>query len=261
MRFPRRLPVILLIAMLLLCPPSRAGATGEVVPPKLVAHAGGAVDGVTYSNSLEALNANYARGFRFFEVDFSWTADGQLVAVHDWESARDILNMPDDVGVPTKSQFLRMKTSTGLTTLSLEDVLAWAGGKGDAYVVTDIRDGNLDALRKIRDRYNAWQDRVIPQVYSYREYDDVSGLGYANIILTLYRMKVVPEDVLTFCRERRPFAVTMSLWLARSGLASQLHGQEIVVYAHTVNDPGLFAELAGEGVYGIYTDEIAPSSP
>jgi glycerophosphoryl diester phosphodiesterase len=39
--------------------------------PTLIAHAGGAINQQTYTNSLEALNANYAKGFRFFEIDLS----------------------------------------------------------------------------------------------------------------------------------------------------------------------------------------------
>jgi len=44
-------------------------------PPIIIAHAAGAVNGRTYTNSLEAFEYNYAKGHRFFEVDFSWTSD------------------------------------------------------------------------------------------------------------------------------------------------------------------------------------------
>jgi glycerophosphoryl diester phosphodiesterase len=39
--------------------------------PILIAHASGGINGLTYLNSLEALNHNYALGHRFFEVDWS----------------------------------------------------------------------------------------------------------------------------------------------------------------------------------------------
>ena len=44
-------------------------------------------------------------------------------------------------------------------------------------------------------------------------------------------------------------------------IAGRLRDQGVVVYAHTVNDPALFAELSDFGVFGIYTDEIAPTPP
>ena len=52
-----------------------------------IAHAGGQIENETYTNSLEALNANFKEGFRVFEIDFSWTTDTQLVCLHDWEQS------------------------------------------------------------------------------------------------------------------------------------------------------------------------------
>src|SRR5210317_451008 len=56
----------------------------NISPPVFIAHAGGSLNGQKYTNSLEALNLNYQKGHRFFEVDFSWTSDEGLVAIHDW---------------------------------------------------------------------------------------------------------------------------------------------------------------------------------
>lgn len=52
--------------------------------PLMIAHAGGGINSQNYSNSLEALEYNYQQGFRYFEIDFSWTSDAQLVCLHDW---------------------------------------------------------------------------------------------------------------------------------------------------------------------------------
>lgn len=41
-----------------------------------VAHAFGGIGGDTYTNSLEAFEANYARGHRIFEVDMDYTPGG-----------------------------------------------------------------------------------------------------------------------------------------------------------------------------------------
>lgn len=47
--------------------------------PLMIAHAGGGINGLSYSNSIEALDLNYDKGFRIFELDFSWTSEGQSV--------------------------------------------------------------------------------------------------------------------------------------------------------------------------------------
>ena len=51
---------------------------------RFIAHAGGAIEGQTYTNTKEALERANGNGFRLIELDFSQTADGILVAVHDW---------------------------------------------------------------------------------------------------------------------------------------------------------------------------------
>ena len=60
-------------------------------PPQLIAHGGGIiirVDGkdkrVYSTNSIEALQRNYDEGYSLFEMDFQWTSDNHLVAIHDW---------------------------------------------------------------------------------------------------------------------------------------------------------------------------------
>jgi hypothetical protein len=52
-------------------------------PYGFVAHAFGSIDGHTYSNSLEAFQRNYGRGFRVFEVDHLVLADGTVLLAHD----------------------------------------------------------------------------------------------------------------------------------------------------------------------------------
>ena len=49
-----------------------------------IAHAGGAVDGKLYTNSLEAMEHSYVQGNRVFDIDIELTEDGKLVLRHSW---------------------------------------------------------------------------------------------------------------------------------------------------------------------------------
>ena len=53
--------------------------------PTLISHAGGGIETGTYSNAREAFDLHYQEGHRYFEADLSWTSDGRLVLVHDWD--------------------------------------------------------------------------------------------------------------------------------------------------------------------------------
>jgi phosphoglycerol transferase MdoB-like AlkP superfamily enzyme len=50
---------------------------------RFIAHAGGMIDDHTYTNSLEALNMSYDKGFRLFELDILRTSDSMFVTAHD----------------------------------------------------------------------------------------------------------------------------------------------------------------------------------
>lgn len=248
-----------LFLMMLLQAPNCLSSEMQISAPLFIAHAGGAINHHTYTNSLEALNFNYKKGFRFFEIDFSWTSDGELVAIHDWhESFNQSFYITEDTEIPTEAEFLKLETKTGLSQLSLGDVLKWADKKGDAFIVTDIKDDNINALRKISIDFKKFKNFIIPQVYTYNEYNETAMLGYSNIILTLYRMKIEPSDVLRFSINNSPFAITMHWKVAQSGLAASLQKKHTRVYAHTVNNINLFVSLRKLGVFGIYTDEISP---
>lgn len=231
----------------------------KIPPPVLIAHAGGGYNQKKYTNSREALDSNYDRGFRFFEIDFSWTSDGYLVAIHDWDkSFRRRFGGAEPAEIPTKSEFLGLKAAGNLTPLSMENVLKWAEEKGDAFIVTDVKAQNIRALKKISNHFKEYKKYVIPQVYSYKEYDEAAAMGFENIILTLYRMKIVPFEVLDFARRKSPFAITMPWEVAAKGLAYHLQKIDTTVYAHTVNDWGRLNSLRKIGVFGVYTDFIVP---
>ena len=231
-----------------------------IAPPAYIAHAGGGFDGMSYTNSLEALNLNYDLGHRFFEVDFSWTRDGEIVAIHDWdESLKELFYVPVAMGIPSKDEFLKLETKIKMTPLTLDGVLKWAKEKGDTFIVTDVKEQNILALEKIRREHPDALFYLIPQVYNYSEYVKAEEMGYPNIILTLYKMQVNLKDLVDFVSVKTPFAVTMHWALAQEGLAQMLKTWKIFVYAHTVNDPAKFAELRDLGVNGIYTDFLTPA--
>ena len=241
--------------------PTRANRPTHAVP-RQVAHAGGAIRGMTYTNSLQALHHNYWRGFRYFEIDLEWTKDRHLVLLHDWHKTFRRLFPTGPAKVPvTHADFLQLTMISGLTPLSLDELVKWLEVHADAYVITDIKRENIRALRRIKERYPQIMERIVPQIYHFQEYQPVTTLGFRRIILTLYRMKPEPSDVLRFAKANSLFAVCMWEDLAlRSQLSLNLHTLGIPVYAHTVNSPERHRALLKRGVRGIYTDYLIDSA-
>jgi len=223
--------------------------------PKYIAHAGGGIGKLSYTNSREALDANYLRGHRFFEIDLNWTSDGQLVLIHDWQGAfRDLFPKSKIAGAPSLEEFLRLKMKDDLTPMSFSGLVDWLRAHPGARIVTDVKEGNLRALKKIAEEYPQSVARIIPQIYEFEEYEPVWDMGYRNVILTLYVKNYSDELVLGFAQSRRPFGITMWAERAMGALPKELERMKIPVFAHTINSPAEQKKLEANGVSGFYTD-------
>jgi glycerophosphoryl diester phosphodiesterase len=239
-------------------PPERP--TPPVPVPKYIAHAGGVVGNRCYTNSREAFEANYRRGLRFFELDLSWTSDGQLVLLHDWEGAfRGFFPGKNITGALSAEEFLRLKMANNLTPISFDELTKWMREHPDVRIITDVKVENLKALGKIAADYPELIDRVLPQIYAFEEYGPVWAMGYRNIILTLYAKNYPDEPVLAFARKHgngKLFAITMWTERAMGVLPRELAKLKIPVLVHTINVAEEQKRLEANGVSGIYTDYL-----
>ncbi len=226
-----------------------------------IAHAGGGIESRTYTNSYEALNYNLQRGFKLFELDFSFTNDGRIVCLHDWHS-----DFEHSFGFKTKAavsydEFKKLvKNKSKFNKCTLDGLAQWMKNHPSTIIVTDVKESNLNALATIVKTLPSANQRVIPQIYQPEHYLAVKKMGFEFIIWTLYRYSGNINDVLRRVDEfKGPFAITMPTTLARTTLPKNLSQRGIPTYVHTVNDH-IEAKVFKEkyGVTEIYTDFLAP---
>ena len=252
---PGRLALLLLGLLV-----SLAGHTqAQPVLPR-IAHAGGQVDGATYTNSLEALDENYGAGFRAFEIDFSFTADRELVCLHDWEeSFTRSFGLPP-VGPLTLAAFERLvRERSDFTKCTLATFMQWFDNHTDTYLITDVKDDNIAALQRISSNYPQSLSRIIPQIYQPAEYQAVKDLGYERLIWTLYLYPGGTQSVLAAIGEMSLWALTMNSDRAQQQLPRLLAELGIPTYAHTINHYGDLLYLQSQGIDEIYTDSLSPA--
>ena len=223
-----------------------------------VAHAGGSYKNYSYTNSLEALNFNIKKGVKFFELDFSFTADNQIVCLHDWGE-----NFFQSFGFniiekPTLENFKTLvKKQKKYHNLTLDDLATWLKKNPKAMIITDFKDDNLKGLKIITKSINNYANRVIPQIYQPDEYNEVKKLGYKHIIWTLYRYPHSRRKVLRNVYKMDLFAVTFSSFWADQNLGNILKEKNISTYIHTINsekEKTFFMEKCG--VTEIYSDSL-----
>lgn len=228
-------------------------------PPRLIAHAGGAVNNIIYSNSLQALDSNYDKGFRYFELDIEITSDRKLVLVHYWDSEFRTLFTDPPPHIPTYDEFMALNMKFGLQQLSMNDVYTWLESHPDAYVITDVKSENLFALTTIMSEFPEATHRVIPQFYDISNFQRIQEMGYEKLIFTLYKSKISDQALMDFSDTNSIFAYTMFPPRGiNSGLGKALQSRGEIVYYHTIDDQREVELLIQEGAYGFYTDHLNP---
>ena len=95
----------------------------DMKPFPYIAHAGGAINGHRYTNSLEALEENKRKGHILFEIDLEWTEDKGLVAIHDWDfTFVRLFNMEKGMSLDAFNSYLKSNADSKLV---LSDYLLW----------------------------------------------------------------------------------------------------------------------------------------
>lgn len=231
--------------------------SSEVIKPsKWISHAGGRINGLTYTNCLEALNNSVEKGFKLIELDFNWTKDNQLVLIHDWG---EIVNKLFGVtpGDPYYyDEYLDFKMINNWRHLTPDSLSNWLKKNPSISIVTDIKGRNIKGLSMIKENYPELIDQFIPQIYLFDEYLRVKSLGFKNIILTLYASDYTDKEILDFAKRNELYAITMPTDRAKTDIVQALNEENIFVYTHTINsleDVNTFESL---GINGFYTDDL-----
>ena len=225
--------------------------------PRLIAHGGGAIYGYRLTNSLEALDSAYEAGFRFIELDFQRTSDGEIVMIHDWESMA--ARLLGSEGQRSLRLFRSSPALAGLTLLDLGGLLRWMEDHPDCAIVTDIKsDDNLPMLGEIRERAGEAADRFIPQAYDFDQATALIAEGWERVILTLYRIQVTPEELREYLTATPLWALTLPEARMSEEFAAAVTETGTALYCHSINTLDFVDAWLDKGLTGIYTDYFQP---
>jgi hypothetical protein len=232
----------------------------EVIPARMpdryIAHAAGRFAGATYTNSIEALEANYAAGYRTFEVDINLTTDDQLVLLHDWEATMgNLYGLP-----PGQRDLATLRAETvgwAYHAATVDDLVAWMNTRPDAYIVLDTKVPAVPALARISQAHPQLRDRFIPFIYTFGQYGPVRQLGFHQITLLAGENQYRPSELYDFARVHPMYAVAL---LGPSYCAEMTRlGRIVPVYCGTLDDPAVARGLMRDaGLYGVITNQLLP---
>lgn len=240
---------------------------------RIIAHAMGGIEDMTYTNTRDAFIANYEKGTRVFEVDLLLSKDDELIARHEWgEFFTNMLRQQNELGedrhgaVWTAAEFKQAKVDGQYEPLLWDDVVELLAEYPDIYIVTDtkqIKPEEIDSIfGKIVDRTKHKDpkllERIVPQIYSQPMLAQIEKhYPFDSIIYTLYQSQDSDRQVIDFARSNGIAAVTMSEGRVNKKLVKSLQKAGIPTYVHTINDKKLVSDYMKMGVYGFYSDFLA----
>lgn len=249
--------------------PTKQGFTAY----RMVAHAMGGIDELTYTNSYEAFIVNYEKGLRVFEVDLLLSSDNKLVARHEWgQGFTQMLGQQETIeeerqeAVWSHNEFKEAKIKGEYEPLDWADIVELMELYPDVYIVTDTKQTTPEEIQEIFtqivEQTKEWQpellERVVPQIYNRDMWEPVQAIyPFDSVIFTLYQTHETDKEVVQFAKEKQIAAITMSETRANAGLIADLKRVGVVSYVHTINDPELIAKFQRMGAYGFYTDFLA----
>jgi glycerophosphoryl diester phosphodiesterase len=224
---------------------------------RYIAHAGGEVNGIKSTNTKDALDESYAKGFRFFELDIIKTSDGKLVAAHDWKMWSRFTDYKGELP-PTHEEFMKRKIYGDYTTLDLEGINDWFKAHPDATLVTDKLNDPIAFSNAFVDK-----ERLIMELFSVMKTEEAASEGL-HAMISQQPFMSIKGDKLDFLKINNVKYVALSRRMIKreKELLKLLRDEGIKVYVYHVNfDEGKDEKYVYDNeiglVYGMYADKWA----
>lgn len=238
---------------------------------RLIAHAGGGVERVTYTNSKEALEAAVRNGYQIVEVDFFETEDGKIVLGHEWGNIlTDKKQMENPEKILTYNEYMEHRIDFRFTTMDVDGLIEFMRKNPDIYIVTDVKfeeDEKETLLSKVYSViYKAAEekteilDRFIVQIYDEESCEIISSIyDFPEKIYTLYHYDAYNyQAAALLCLKYNIPVITTPESNLEPEMIEMLHSKGIKVYVHTKNSLIEVANWFDRGGDGVYTDWVIP---
>jgi glycerophosphoryl diester phosphodiesterase len=242
-----------------------------------IMHALGGMEGkYSYTNSIDALVANYAEGYRLFEVDVSFTSDEQLVLAHssddlwtkkDWEQR---LGQPYDKDHPDADYdtFMSFLIQGKFRATSFAELLDFMETHDDMFVMIDIGNRSYERTVKI---YSAIVDAAQGRegvlqhmIAGGHTTEMISAVKetYAFPILNLYfadegsREETLRDvkDFADYCEDHQILSFSTASSTYTEADAAIFRGRDLICYVFTTNDEAEAQRLFDLGADVVGTD-------
>lgn len=220
-----------------------------------IAHAGGIIDGKTYTDSLEAFEQAVSNGYKLIELDLLKTADNSLIAAHDWSHFKTITDHKGIDLLPIKSaEATSLLIHKKYNVLTLGDITKKLIDNPDVYLVTD-KSNDFPLLLKLAD-----QKRLFIEIFGVANYLQALLYGISHPMLNndVGRLGVYWSKLKILFLN--PLYITVSVHTVINYPEYMEWAKErgVKIFIFTVNKDSEFEYLQKKYQAAIYTDILLP---
>jgi glycerophosphoryl diester phosphodiesterase len=187
-----------LLAALTSVPPARAAVRFDYdamqpygSPSAYIAHELGSIDGYAYTNTVEAFERSYAKGFRLFECDLVRLRDGTVLVAHDHLEA--LYGLKKSFRSATSRDVAGLHYRGKYTVMNARRLIALLRRYPNARLILDTKWDHLLILKTlVRVAHGDRQvlDRLVPHVADQGNIDAVRAIyPFRGMMLATYRLR------------------------------------------------------------------------
>jgi hypothetical protein len=215
-----------------------------------IAHAGGSIDGHSYTNSLEAIHNSIAAGYKLIEIDMIETADGALVGAHDWRQYKKItgFSAANQTKTPLSfAEFQSQKIYGKYSPLAAKDIREIFTQNTDLILVTDKTNNFQLLLEEF-----PFNERMIVEIFSHENYFNAIKAGVKNPMLSVDDS----DEDLRFVHENNVALISVhSDVLAKNTQEfAKLYGKGVVIFVFSSNEASFMHKYLHKSASAFYTD-------
>lgn len=253
----RRLLPALGIALLVACSEKQSVESGI----EFIAHAGGAIEGYTMTNSREAFERAVACGYRYVEFDLQMTSDSVPVAAHSWREFNEYSGYAHrGDSVPSLAEFESRRIHGLFTPLTARDINGLLEKHGHVYLVVDkISDASL-----LERYFPGMKHRMVVEAFSYRDFEELRRRGFHRVLYSCMAGDV-EEAVVKHMLLHGLYSGDRIDWIALHTSAFEMDFFKFIdtfcdfdIALFTVNDVAEIPSQYAGRVKMVYTDGITP---
>lgn len=220
----------------------------------LIAHAGGLIDGYSYTNSKEALLKSISEGYQYIELDLYGTTDGPIVCLHELEDFHEMTDLKNVHRFDLKT-FKNARFHYKYTPLSLDEAIEIWEAHSFTFVTDKISDPSI-----LNHYFTRNRSHVMVEAKNAIHYKKLKDDGFITM-LSLDKninglMKFVFSSILTGTIIER-IAIPKATDICYLRFYKRL-GVKVAMF--TINDSAYFNKHFAGYVNYIYTDSISPKN-